>query len=132
MTDQYSLLIIDDEEFLLRSMEVILTMNGYRVACSTNGMEALQMVKPGQFDLALLDLKLPDIDGLQLLPRLHQIDPDLAVIILTAYISPEIEEETIRCGACDCLLKPITPRVLLKKVAELLATSNYRSENQPS
>lgn len=118
---QQKILLIDDEPLLLQSLGAILQKAGYQVVMVENGKTALSTMKTDFFDLALLDLKLPDINGLELLPMLHQIDSELPVLILTAYASLNSAIEAIRQGARDYLLKPLDPHTIRLRVSEILA-----------
>lgn len=118
---QSKILLIDDEPFLRITLGEILQKAGYHVVLAENGMKALSTLKDSCFDLAFLDLKLPDTNGLELLPKLHQIDSELPVLILTAYASLDSAMEAIKQGARDYLLKPIDPPTILLRVSEILA-----------
>jgi DNA-binding response OmpR family regulator len=114
------ILLIDDEPNLRLTLAAILQKAGYQVVMAENGMIALAAMRANCFDLAFLDLKMPDINGLELLPKLHQIDNGLPVLILTAHASLDSSLEAIKLGARDYLLKPIDPPSLLIRVSEIL------------
>jgi len=117
------ILVIDDEELIRWSLEQVLASDGHRVALAADGAEALARMGEAVPDLCLLDLKLPDCDGLQLLPRLHGLAPDLPVVVMTAYGSAEIEREARRIGAVDFLRKPVDPGELCIRLRKLLGES---------
>jgi NtrC-family two-component system response regulator AlgB len=115
------LLIIDDEENIRRTTAVALEAMG----CETIGVEnraaALEQVESSEFDVAFLDLKLDGESGLDLLPELLKLDPQLEVVVFTAYASVETAVEAMRRGAADYIPKPFTPqqiRHVLGKIAE--------------
>lgn len=114
------ILVIDDEELIRWSLEQVLSSDGYRVAVAADGAEALARMAEAVPDLCLLDLKLPDCDGLQLLPKLLALAPDLVVVVMTAYGSAEIEREARRLGAVDFLRKPVDPGELCLRLRNLL------------
>jgi DNA-binding response OmpR family regulator len=120
METQRRILVIDDEPFLRLTLGAILQKAGYQVVMAENGKTALLTMQDNYFDLAFLDLKLPDINGLELLPKLHQIDNGLPVLILTAHASLDSAREAIKQGARDYLLKPVDPPTLLLRVREIL------------
>ena len=115
------ILVIDDEAFLRITLAAILQKAGYQVIMAENGTNALVAMQENCFDLAFLDLKMPDISGLELLPKLHQIDSGLPVLILTAHASLDTALDAIKQGARDYLMKPIDPPALLLRVNEILA-----------
>ena len=115
------ILVIDDEPYLRLTLGAILQKAGYHVVLAENSTIALTAAQERCFDLAFLDLKMPDINGLELLPKLHQIDSGLPVLILTAHASLDSALEAIKLGARDYLLKPIDPPALLLRVSEILA-----------
>ncbi len=121
MLRQASILVIDDEPNLRNTLSVILQRGGYQVTTAANGAEALQRLKNGIFDMAFLDLKLPDTSGLELLPNIRGIYPDMPILILTAHATLNSAIEAVRKGARDYMLKPINPKYILERVKEMLA-----------
>jgi len=117
------ILVIDDEELIRWSLEQVLTSDGHRVVVAADGAEALARTAEANPDLCLLDLKLPDCDGLQLLPQLHALVPGLRVVVMTAYGSAEIERQARRLGAVDFLRKPVDPGELCLRLRALLGES---------
>jgi len=125
MANQLRILVIDDEPFLRLTLGAILQKAGYQVIMAESGKSALLIMQDHIFDLAFLDLKMPDITGLELLPKLHQIDEDLPVIILTAHASLDSAREAIKLGARDYMLKPVEPATLLLRVSEILTEQTH-------
>jgi DNA-binding response OmpR family regulator len=120
MTNKYSILIIDDEPNLRRSLGLILQRVGYAVTTASNAAEALQLLQAGPYDLAFLDIKLPDQDGIQLLPQIKKLYAEMPVLILTAHASLESAIGAVRLGAKDYLLKPIDPENILTRVEDII------------
>jgi len=118
---QSTILVIDDEANLRHTLALILQRAGYQVTTAADGQQALQCLQSGTFDLAFLDLMLPDINGLELLPKIHRIYPDLPVLILTAHATLQSAMEAVRGGARDYMLKPIDPPNILARVKEIIA-----------
>jgi DNA-binding response OmpR family regulator len=116
----YSILIIDDEPNLRRSLGLILQRAGYNINTASNAAEALQLLQAGAYDLAFLDIKLPDQNGIQLLPQIKALYPEMPILILTAHATLESAIEAVRLGARDYLLKPIDPESILKRVEDIL------------
>jgi DNA-binding response OmpR family regulator len=120
MGTNHSILIIDDEPNLRRSLGLILQRAGYSITTAGNAAEALHLLKAGAFDLTFLDIKLPDQNGIQLLPQIRDIYPDMPILILTAHATLDTAIGAVRLGARDYLLKPIDPVDILKRVQTLL------------
>jgi DNA-binding NtrC family response regulator len=121
MVDTSSILIIDDEENLRRTLALILKREGYTVTTAANVGEARGLLQAESYDLAFLDLKLPDVNGLAFLPELRSDFPDMPVLILTAHDKLESATEAVRKGARDYLLKPVDPPMIVQRVKEVLA-----------
>ncbi|RLC57337.1 MAG: hypothetical protein DRI80_15110, partial [Chloroflexota bacterium] len=83
------ILIVDDEPNVVKSCARILELEGFEVRGVTGGAEAIDLYKGDHFDLVLVDLKMPDVDGLQVLAALYEYDADTAVVIFTAYGTKE-------------------------------------------
>ena len=121
------ILVVDDEEMVRQSLEEILKLEGYEVVGVGRGEEALDILEKEKFDLVLLDLKMPGIDGLEVMHATGQVSPDTKVILLTGHGSLESAIEALRHGAHDYLLKPVPSHDLLSSVARALA---QRAEQQ--
>ncbi|MBV9169938.1 MAG: response regulator, partial [Chloroflexi bacterium] len=104
--ERASLLVIDDEESVAVTMGAILEMEGYQVAITTTGAEALRRLREQTFDVVLTDLRLDDTDGLSIVAELRKIQPDAVAIMLTGYASMESAIKALREGAYDYLIKP--------------------------
>jgi two-component system NtrC family response regulator len=92
----------------------------YLVTCAENAYEGLRLLQEGRYDLLFLDVKLPDGNGLSLLPTILKMHPSLPVIILTAHGEQAAASEALQMGAWAYLLKPIDPEDILARVAESL------------
>jgi two-component system OmpR family response regulator len=117
MTQAAKILVVDDEASIRFFLQEALEREGYQVASAECGERALQRAQAESFDLVLIDLRLPGIDGMQVLKTLRQASPDTAVIVLTAHASLETAVEALRQGAHDYLLKPCKTGELLESVA---------------
>ncbi|MBN2146446.1 MAG: response regulator transcription factor [Anaerolineales bacterium] len=111
------LLVVDDEEAMRRSLAEILRLEGYQVFTASDGDTAITLIGQENFDLVLLDLKMPRTDGLEVLRHTARVAPDTQVILLTAHGSLESAIEALRQGAYDYLLKPASPAQILASVA---------------
>ena len=103
---EQTVLIIDDEKLLLSSLKKALSRDGYRILTATNGRDALDCFEKNNPDLVLLDVKLPDIDGMQVLKKIKEMDSNSAIIVMTAFSGIKGAVEAIRLGAYDYIAKP--------------------------
>jgi NtrC-family two-component system response regulator AlgB len=115
-------LVVDDEQNIRRTLTVALESMGYEVASSANGSGALNEIKARRFDVMLLDLKLSQESGLDVLEEAIRISPALAVVIMTAFASIETAVEAMRRGAFDYLPKPCTPEQLRQVLTRIQKT----------
>ena len=114
------ILIIDDEPALRQTLGAILKRSGYVPVLAGTGQEGLEKMEGDSFSLIFLDIKLPDVMGVDLLPKIHQFDPDLPVVILTAHATLDAAIQAVRGGARDFLLKPIDPKTFFERVGQFL------------
>jgi DNA-binding response OmpR family regulator len=114
------ILVIDDEELLRHTLARVLRRAGYEVAMSGDGHDALRLLEDNGFDLVYLDIRLPGMDGLQILKGIRANDGKMPVVLLTAYGSLQTALEALRLGATDYLLKPVDPEVLVKRTHTIL------------
>jgi two-component system, NtrC family, response regulator AlgB len=120
------LLVIDDEENIRRTTAVVLEAMGHQTASAPNSASALQQLQAGHFDIAFLDLKLNEENGLDLLPELLKLEPRLEVVVFTAYASIETAVEAMRRGAADYIPKPFTPEQIRRALARILEARKLR------
>jgi DNA-binding NtrC family response regulator len=106
MTDQVRLLIVDDDVNVAVTLQAVLEQEGYHVWAAESGAKAESLINTEEFDVALVDLRLGDADGVEVLKTLRVQQPDCMGIILTGYASLESAVEAIRQGAYDYLVKP--------------------------
>lgn len=113
------ILIIDDEPALRQTLGAILKRSGYIPVLAGTGQEGMEKLGGDSFSLIFLDIKLPDVMGVDLLPKIHQVDPELPVIILTAHATLDAAIHAVRGGARDFLLKPIDPKTIIERVDQI-------------
>ena len=121
-------LVVDDDHNILQVMRMRLETNGYQVAMASNTAEALSHCRTGEIDLALVDLKLKNENGMVLMEDLRQEAPGLPVIILTAYGSIDTAVAAMKRGAFTYLTKPFDGQALLAQVEKALAQGQLTSE----
>ena len=100
------ILVIDDDEDICLYLKEFLTREGFRVTTVTKPLDALPEIKEGRHQIVLLDVRMPDVDGVQLLQEIRAIDSDICVIVMTAYPSVESAVDTMKSDAFDYLRKP--------------------------
>jgi DNA-binding NtrC family response regulator len=108
------ILVVDDEEGMREFLTYMLEGESYEVSTATSGLEALEKVRHQEFALVLADIKMPGIDGLEMLRRIKEIDEQAVVIVMTAYASLDTAIKAIKFDAYDYLVKPFadTDKVL--------------------
>ena len=107
------ILIIDDDPQIRMLLTDRLEANGYRIIQAENGLKGLELAEEENPDVILLDIQMPEMNGLEVLRRLHQRMPDVIVIMLTAFGSIERAVEAMKLGAYDFLPKPCKPAHIL-------------------
>jgi DNA-binding NtrC family response regulator len=123
-------LIVDDELLIRETLAEYLGQEGFAVTTCADGEQALARAAERAFDIALCDLQLPGIDGLELLERLLKISPQTFVLLITAYATVENAIEAFQRGAHDYLIKPILLEEVVAKIRRLLAYRDVFQENQ--
>jgi cyclic di-GMP phosphodiesterase len=102
-----TVLVVDDEEGIRQALDRFLTRQGYRVLQAASGAEALEHQAAEQPQLMLSDIRMPNMSGVELVPKALALDADLAIIMLTAIDEPRTAIECLKLGACDYLIKPV-------------------------
>jgi len=124
-----ALLVADDDPVARDLLAEVLAGEGYRVQVAGGGEECLRLAAAEAFDLALVDLRMPDLDGLEVLRRLAQAQPGLPVLILTAFATMETAIEAIRAGAYDYLSKPFRMEEIRLVVSRALEAQRLARDN---
>jgi two-component system response regulator AtoC len=124
------ILIIDDEELIRESLKRILTQEGYIVDTASNGKTAIEKFLEYEYNVVLLDINLPDINGITVLKQLKQIEPNVLVIMITGYASIEHAVKSIKLGAYDYIEKPLKKSTIKLIVKLALETQILKKEVQ--
>ncbi|HET8547124.1 MAG TPA: sigma-54 dependent transcriptional regulator, partial [Bryobacteraceae bacterium] len=127
--DKGHILIVDDEFVVRDSLSQWFEAEGYSATPVASGREALAAVAERQFDVALLDIKMPGMDGMELQERLASADPELTVVIMTGYATVETAVRALKRGAWDYITKPVDPDELSHLIAKALEHRRTREEN---
>jgi DNA-binding NtrC family response regulator len=123
------ILIVDDEYSVRDSLSSWFRKDGHMVEVAENANEALRSMQEHEFDVMLVDIKMPGMDGLELQARIHEIDPAVAVIMITAFASVETAVQALKQGAFDYVTKPIDPDELSHLVKRALEQRRLAAEN---
>ena len=129
MSGQASILIVDDEESMRDGCRQVLASEGFVLKEASSGEGALEMMRQESFDLVILDLKMPRVDGMEMLRRIEQESPGTAAVVITGFPSVESAVEAMKLGAADFLPKPFTPDVLRLTVRRTLRGAKMAKEN---
>jgi DNA-binding NtrC family response regulator len=124
-----NILVIDDEAAIRESLEVLLTLEGYAVSLAVDGVEGLRILDQENFDLLLLDLNLPGQSGIELLPQIKELQPEMPVIMITAYGTVDNVVDAIRAGAENFVQKPWDNEKLLADIRSAVARHRAEEEN---
>lgn len=116
-----SILVVDDEPDICANLADILSDLGYHVDVAGDGPSALKLVSQRHYDVALLDLKMPGMDGIELYRRLKEVRADTVAIIVTAYASDATAQQALDAGALEIVSKPVEPQNLLELVDQAVA-----------
>ena len=116
------LLLVDDEIGYLEVLSKRLTRRGFRVTTASSGTEAIRALRQWEFDLAVVDLKMEDMDGIEVLKIFKKMDPSLRVVMLTGHGSERAAREGISQGAFDYLIKPVGLARLVETITAALAS----------
>jgi PAS domain S-box-containing protein len=124
------ILVVDDEARMCTSIKRLLVPEGYRVETSTRAPEALRLIDSRRFDVFLLDLFMPVMDGFGILDHIHRQDPGAPVVMITGSASVETAVKALKSGAYDYLIKPVEPRELLRTLGHALEKRSLMRENR--
>lgn len=125
MDNKTKILVVDDEEVVRLSHSRLLTGTDCSVEAVWNGVDALREMERNSFDLVLLDLRMPGMDGMSVLRMIKQRWPESEVVVITGYPSIETAKEAIRLGAYDYLAKPADPDQVIKVASGALTQKKW-------
>lgn len=124
------ILVVDDEKAIRDSLNMILSDEGYAVSSAADGEEALNLINKDDFDIVITDIKMPNVDGMELLSKGAKNSPSTFFIIMTAYASVNTAVEALRYGAYDYIIKPVEFDDLIMRVKRLLDYKKVSLENK--
>ncbi len=123
---KHTILVVDDEKQICDLFQDFLTREGYQVFTATNGVEAISLGKQERLDLALVDIKMPGMDGIEAFQELKKVKKDMEVIILTGYGTLKTAKEAMILGAYDYLTKPFDLGLVKNIIREALERNEGR------
>jgi DNA-binding NtrC family response regulator len=122
-------LIVDDEKVIRDSLELLLKEEGYKADTSSDGEDALEKIKQEGYDIVITDIKMPKLDGIELMQKAKDISPNTFFIIMTAYASVNTAIEALRQGAYDYLIKPVEFDDVILRLKRLVSYKKLAIEN---
>src|ERR1700690_2361543 len=126
------ILVIDDEADMRFAVRMLLERSGHTVTEADNGNAALAKIDEGAPDLVLLDMRLPGMDGIQILQKIREKQKDLPIIMVTGYGNVELAEQAIQLGADHYLSKPFHNKELIEVIQQILEKRGYIMEDAAS
>jgi len=130
MSAQAKVLVVDDDEVVRRSYERSLQTVRCEVEAVASGEDAVRAVANKAYDVLLLDLRMPGMDGLSVLKAVKQTSPASEVVVITGYPSIESAKEAVRLGACDYLAKPVGPTEVINATSSAFAQKCWALHKQ--
>jgi len=132
MNDKANILIVDDEEVVRLSHLRSLASSGWNAQVAEDGNEALIAMEEHPYDVILLDLRMPDLDGMEVLKTIKQRWPDSEVVVITGYPTIDSAKEAVRLGAHNYLAKPVGPNEVIKATNDAMTQKRWamRSERK--
>ncbi|NOZ25127.1 MAG: sigma-54-dependent Fis family transcriptional regulator [Nitrospirae bacterium] len=130
MENKARLLIVDDEKIAVKNLEHVLKKEGYEIKTTSSGQNALKLLNRHDFDVVLTDLKMEKVDGMQILRRCKEADPDVEVIMITGYATVETAIEAMKQGAYHYIAKPFKLDEVRKVVREASEKVRLKKENR--
>jgi DNA-binding NtrC family response regulator len=124
-------LVIDDEEVVRLGYRRVLSGDGFRVMSAGCGAEALELMAGNRFDVVLLDLRLPNMDGLAVLRAIKAAWPESEVVVVTGYPCLETAKEAVRLGAYDYLAKPVVPEAVIRATTGAWMQKRWSLRREP-
>ncbi len=117
---KHTILVVDDERQMRESVSLLLGASGYDVVTAENAEEALEKFKQADFDVVLTDIRMPGLSGVELVERIHNLDPEMPVILMTAYAEMDVSLDAIHKGAFDFIIKPYKPDYLIHSIGKAI------------
>ena len=125
------ILAVDDEPDMLKLLSMIVReKTPHQIVTTNNPLEALEIVKQGSIDMVIADLKMPGLDGSELLDAVRKVDKDIPVVIITAFATEEAASETLEKGGFDFIIKPFRKEQILTTIDKAIKWTQMQRENR--
>jgi two-component system response regulator PilR (NtrC family) len=122
-----TILVVDDERSMREFLDILLTKEGYQVSVAASGREACQVVEQNKYDVIITDIKMQDVNGIEVLKKAKTVSPESIVIMISAFATAETAVEAMREGAYDYIPKPFKVRDFKKIVRDALESKTPRT-----
>lgn len=132
MEDRIRVLVVDDEEVVRLGYRRVLSTDGFRVIAAGGGAEALELMAGDRFDVVLLDLRMPGMDGLDVLRAIKERWPESEVVVVTGFPSIETAKEAVKLGAYDYIAKPVVPDQVLRATTGAWMQKRWALQREPA
>ncbi len=123
----HTILVVDDDHHVLESLLLLLSAHEYKVLTADNAEAALDKLQGLDVDIVLTDIRMPGMDGIELAGKIHDLDPEMPVLIMTAYAELEVAVEAVKRGAFDFIIKPLNPDYLAHAVRKAVTLSDLKA-----
>ena len=125
--ERQTVLVVDDDHHVLESILLLLSAHGYKVLTADNAEAALDKLRYLDVDIVLTDIRMPGMNGIELAGKIHALDPEMPVLIMTAYAELEVAIEAVKRGAFDFIMKPLNPDYLVHTVRKAGTLSDLKT-----
>jgi len=132
MEDRIRVLVVDDEEVVRLGYRRVLSTDSFRVMAAGDGPEALSLMSGDRFDVVLLDLRMPGMDGLDVLRAIKERWPESEVVVITGYPSIDTAKQAVQLGAYDYLAKPLVPDAVLRATTGAWMQKRWALHREPA
>lgn len=126
----YSILVVDDEEDIRDFYHCLLSRDGHKVDMVDNGLDAIEKVKNGNYQIVITDIRMPLCDGMTLLSKVKELDPSIEVIVMTGYATVETAIQALKGGAYDFILKPLSMSQIYSVISKCIEKIELQKENR--
>ena len=125
------ILVADDEEVTRDLFKRLIPRLGHEIYTASNGQEALEMIRENNFDLLIMDLKMPVMDGMELLDRIHQLGKEIPTVVITGYATMEITKQALEAGCIDLVIKPFSLEDIQRAIKKALRYPKNKDKRSP-
>ena len=124
------ILVVDDEDIVLESCQAVLELDGFEAQFAPSADKALEVMNSNEFDLLLIDVKMPKKDGMYLMRKIKEQWPDMPVIVMSGYYTTETIQEAMSMGATTFIAKPFEPDELMETIRNVIAKEERHGKEE--